>query len=128
VSFEGRVSDEVLAAAYKACDIFVAPSRFESFGLVFLEAMREAKPVIGGETGGIAEIIANNVNGLLVSPGDVDQLVSAVLRLAGSAPERDAMGKAGGERFLSTFTARAMADSSLPLYQLAVANFTKSTP
>ncbi len=128
VSFEGRVSDEVLAAAYKACDIFVAPSRFESFGLVFLEAMREAKPVIGGETGGIPEIIANNVNGLLVSPGDVNPLVSAVLRLAGSAQERDAMGKAGGERFLSTFTARAMADSSLPLYELAVANFTKSTP
>ena len=46
VFFEGRVDQDILLSAYSSCDIFVAPSRFESFGLIFLEAMRESKPVL----------------------------------------------------------------------------------
>ena len=46
VRFLGRVDDEELRHQYVACDVFVAPSRFESFGLILLEAMMFAKPVV----------------------------------------------------------------------------------
>ena len=55
---------------YAGCDVFVAPSRSESFGLILLEAMREAKPVIAGDVGGMREVVEHEGNGLLVPPGD----------------------------------------------------------
>ncbi|OYV45322.1 MAG: hypothetical protein B7X10_05925, partial [Burkholderiales bacterium 21-58-4] len=123
VKFEGRVDNDVLRDAYRACDIFVAPSRFESFGLVFLEAMREGKPVIGCLAGGMPEVVAKDENGLLVPPGDASTLAEAILQLAESKKLRAAMGKAGRMRFIEKFTSKAMAQSSLGLYEMACANF-----
>jgi hypothetical protein len=122
VVFEGRVSDDVLREAYRTCDVFVAPSRFESFGLVFLEAMRACKPVIGCIAGGMPEIISNDVNGFLVPVGDVDSLVSAIEKLSGSPELRREMGIAGQRIFNDRFTSVEMARSSVPLYELAVSN------
>ena len=47
------------------------PSLMEGFGLVFLEAMAQGLPVIGGNVGGTLELIRDGVNGFLVNPGDV---------------------------------------------------------
>ena len=63
VSFLGRVDDETLRQEYMACDIFVAPSRFESFGLILLEAMMFSKPVVATDIGGMREIINDGVSG-----------------------------------------------------------------
>jgi glycosyltransferase involved in cell wall biosynthesis/GT2 family glycosyltransferase len=128
VVFEGRVDDATLRTAYRACDLFVAPSRFESFGLVFLEAMREGKPVIGCHAGGMPEVVADGVNGILVPPGDSDALAAAILRLAADAPLRAAMGAAGRARFLARFSAQRMAQASLPLFDLARARCAGWTP
>jgi glycogen(starch) synthase len=128
VVFEGRVDDATLRAAYRSCDLFVAPSRFESFGLVFLEAMREAKPVIGSQAGGMPEVVSDGVTGLLLPPGDSGALADAILRLAASAPLRAAMGAAGRARFLRQFTAGIMATASLPLFDLAQAQFALAPP
>ena len=75
--------DAVLDEAYAHCDLFVAPSRFESFGLVFVEAMRVGKAVIGCRAGGMPEVVADGLNGLLVEPGDPAGLADALVRLAG---------------------------------------------
>jgi glycosyltransferase involved in cell wall biosynthesis len=123
VRFEGRVDAETLRDAYKSCDIFVAPSRFESFGLVFLEAMREAKPVVGCLAGGIPEVVSRDVNGLLVPPGDVEALSEAILRLVKSETLRTTMGAAGRKIFLEKFTSEDMARSSLEIYEVAERNF-----
>jgi glycosyltransferase involved in cell wall biosynthesis len=125
VVFEGRVTDEQLRSAYANCNIFVAPSRFESFGLVFLEAMREAKPVIGCAIGGMPEIIRHQQTGLLVKPADSDELAAALLELIRSPESRDRLGQAGREVFEARFTAARMAQSSVELYRLAQANFRK---
>ena len=69
---------------YAGCDIFVAPSRHESFGLILLEAMREGKPVIAGDVGGMREVVEHEGNGLLVPPGDVEALADALRRLVES--------------------------------------------
>ena len=123
VFFEGRVTDSILRDAYKTCDVFVAPSRFESFGLVFLEAMRVAKPVIGCLAGGMPEVVSHEVNGLLVQPGDVEALSEAILSLAGSEKLRTSMGDAGEKIFLNKFTSEGMARSSSNLYDIAEMNF-----
>jgi glycosyltransferase involved in cell wall biosynthesis len=122
VVFEGRVSDAVLDDAYARCDMFVAPSRFESFGLVFLEAMREGKPVIGCRAGGMPEVVQNDVNGLLVPPGDAAALAQAIRRLVEDGALRSAMGDAGYALFQERFTSARMADASTQLYALAHTN------
>jgi glycosyltransferase involved in cell wall biosynthesis len=126
VVFEGRVDQDVLLNAYITCDIFVAPSRFESFGLIFLEAMREGKPVIGCKAGGIPEVVSHGVNGLLVEPGDIQQLSDAILQLATNRALRQHMGDAGKRLFEEKFTAHRMAEESLALYDLAKANLSVS--
>ncbi len=123
VRFEGRVDDERLRRAYAECDIFVAPSRFESFGLVFLEAMREGKPVIGCSAGGMPEIIRDGETGLLVEPGNVDALTEALLELIRSASARQALGNAGRATYNSKFTAARMAQASVALYESAASEF-----
>ncbi|KAB0685840.1 glycosyltransferase [Burkholderia territorii] len=122
LSFEGRVPDDVVRAAYAECDVFVAPSRFESFGLVFLEAMREGKPVIGCAAGGMPEVVSHEVTGLLVTPGDAKSLAQAIRRLVDSSELRERMGNAGRRLFAERFTAKRMASESGALYSLAINN------
>ncbi|WP_423391700.1 glycosyltransferase [Burkholderia sp. LMG 21824] len=119
IRFDGRIDDAALHEAYATCDVFVAPSRFESFGLVFLEAMRVGKPVIGCSAGGMPEVVEHDVNGLLVPPGDADALAQAILRLVRDPAERVAMGERGRQIFETRFTADEMAGKSLELYELA---------
>src|SRR5262249_18784939 len=52
VFFHGEVDQDELRRQYRRCDLFVAPSLFESFGLIYHEAMQYGKPVIGCRTGG----------------------------------------------------------------------------
>lgn len=117
VRFEGHVDAATLSTAYASCDIFVAPSRFESFGLVFLEAMRAAKPVIGCSAGGMPEVVEDGVCGLLVHPGNTEELAEAILRLVRSEPLRQQFGQAGHERFREHFSVARMAAQSATLYK-----------
>ena len=105
VTFAGRVGDSALAGLYARCRFFVMPSRDEGFGLVFLEAMRAAKPCIGG-TGAASEIIEHERTGLLVEPGNQAQLLAAVLRLYDESDTCRRLGDAGRARFLAEFTDR----------------------
>jgi len=119
VRFDGKVDERTLNDAYAACDIFVSPSRYESFGLIFLEAMRHSKPVIGCQIGGMPEIIIPDVTGLLVPPDDALALTTAIQRLARSAELRRKLGQQGRASFEEKFTDLRMAANSLPLYALA---------
>jgi len=89
----GYVSDEKLRDMYSSCDIFVAPSRYESFGLIFIEAMAAGKPVIGARVGGVPEIIINGKNGLLFENENSAELLAAINKLASSESLRLAMGE-----------------------------------
>lgn len=108
VAAPGHVSRDELTALYKGCDIFVAPSRYESFGLIYLEAMMFEKPCVGTTAGGIPEVVANGVNGITVPPGDVRALNEALTALIRSKELRKNMGKASRERFLESFTEEKM--------------------
>jgi glycosyltransferase involved in cell wall biosynthesis len=77
----GYVSEEEKRDAFDACDLFAMPSRYDSFGIVYLEAWRCGKPVIGAKVGAIPEVIEEGKDGLLVEFGEVDQLASAIISL-----------------------------------------------
>lgn len=106
---EGYVTDEALAEAYRRCDIFVAPSRYESFGLIFIEAMANSKPIIGARVGGIPEIIADGVNGYLFEPENERDLAEKITRLLQNKQAREKMGAEGLELIRSKFNAVKMA-------------------
>ena len=91
----GYVSEEEKRDAFDACDLFVMPSRYDSFGIVYLEAWRCGKPVIGARMGAIPEVIQEGEDGLLVQFGDVDQLASTILHLLKSPDLCRRMGEKG---------------------------------
>src|SRR5205085_7475716 len=72
------LTQEELFACYCHCDLFALPSRGEGFGLVFLEAMAHAKPVIGGAHGGTPDVIDDGLTGMLVPHGDAERLSAAL--------------------------------------------------
>ncbi len=109
VLFRGVVSDDELDRLYANCDMLVAPSRHESFGLILLEAMREGKPVVAADVGGMREVVEHERNGLLVRPADARALARAVKALAESPEQREAYGRRSRELFEERFTAARMA-------------------
>lgn len=104
IIFHGRVEEDELVNFYAACDILVAPSRYESFGLIFLEALVFGKPVIGCHAGGGPEVITNGKTGLLVKPGDVASLRMALSTLLANPDLRQEMGAAGRKDYQARFT------------------------
>lgn len=95
---------EQLFACYAKCQIFALPSRGEGFGLVFLEAMACAKPVIGGAHGGIPDIVEDGVTGLLVPQGDAERLAQALELLFNKPSLAREMGARGRDRLATNFS------------------------
>jgi glycosyltransferase involved in cell wall biosynthesis len=82
VTFHGVVTDESLSCFYAQADLFVMPSSYEGFGIVYAEAMRAGLPIIACDTGPAAEIVSAGENALLVPCGDTEALADAIRTLA----------------------------------------------
>ena len=98
------LTPEQLFACYANCEIFALPSRGEGFGLVFLEAMACAKPVIGGAHGGIPDIVEDGVTGLLVPHGDAEGLAHSLESLLINPIQGREMGARGRERIQKDYS------------------------
>ena len=93
------------------------PSRFESFGIVAIEAMREGTPLIASLGSGIEEVAKLTPTTLFVQPGDLRGLVGALERAVGlGARYKEAVAQSIRETFLSYFTADAMVDATEKAY------------
>ncbi|EEH97633.1 glycosyltransferase [Clostridium tertium] len=77
VEFLGALSRKEVSHYMSICDSFVLASRYETFGVVYIEALASGKPIIGTYNGG-AEDIINSKNGLIVKVDDVDELGNAM--------------------------------------------------
>lgn len=117
VLFRGRIDNNALADAYNNCDIFVAPSRYESFGMIFIEAMSYGKPVIGCNVGGVPDIIINNYNGLFADTDNAQSLADKILLLATDKALRIKMGGNARTTVEDKFTGEALAVNSLNYYR-----------
>lgn len=116
VDFVGFVPDKELEQYYRECDVFVAPSLYESFGLIYLEAMAYGKPVIGCDVGGVPEIIDNDENGLLIPPGDKKALFEAILKL-NDINVRKLMGEKGREKVKNYYSIEKMTENTIEIYK-----------
>jgi glycosyltransferase involved in cell wall biosynthesis len=118
VRFLGYVAP--VQRAIEAAAIVVVPSMGEGFGMVALEAMERARPVIAAEIGGLGELVEEGVTGLLVPPGEAQPLEEAIVRLAGDLELAARMGEAGRRRALEQFLQDRCTDRTELLYEGAL--------
>ena len=114
---EEMVPLEDLVQLYSHAAVFVCPSVYEPFGLINLEAMACARPVVASAVGGIQEVVVDGETGLLAPPGDVEALVQAVGSLLADPDRAERMGIAGRKRVEEKFTWEAVAGETVKAYQ-----------
>ncbi len=102
--FAGAVSDSELHEYLSDADLFVLPSAKEGFGIVFLEAAVHEMAVIGGNHGGIPEVVINGETGVLVKATDLQSLAHAIVELLLDDGRRIAMGRNGARRARESYS------------------------
>ncbi len=120
ISFIPYMEEEELVAMYHACEIFVLPSveNTEGFGIVQLEAMACAKPVISSDlTTGVTYVNQHGVTGLVVPKRNHQELVIAINYLLKNEKIRHEFGKTAQRRVESDFTVSGMVEQNLTLYK-----------
>lgn len=116
VQLLGRLPQPEVDRWLQTADVFVAPSLYESFGLIFPETMRWGTPVIGTRVGGIPEIVTDGETGLLIEPSKPEQLAGAIIRFLGNPDLRHRLGTAGRRHVETHFTVERMARDTVELY------------
>ena len=121
VTFSGQLDNTATYKAYAECDVFIAPSRYESFGLIYIEAMSYGKPVIGCKVGGVPEIIEDNINGLFTNVDDHVNLYEKIIELVNNTDVRISMGKNARDTVIKKFSKEILAENSIAYYKKAIA-------
>ncbi|MBN1130864.1 MAG: glycosyltransferase family 4 protein [Chitinispirillaceae bacterium] len=93
------------------------PSRWENFPYACLEAMASGCAVVASRCGGFPEMIEDNVSGLLVTPGDEQELREAMTRLAGETDRARALGRNGRARTAGLFDSAVVCASAERFYR-----------
>jgi glycosyltransferase involved in cell wall biosynthesis len=114
VELTGFVED--VGSYLEAFDLVTLPSREEGLGSVLLDAMDHGKPIVGARVGGIPELVIEGENGLLVTPGSVDELERAILTLHEDPVRLAAMGERSRAR-AGLYTPARMVERYIELYR-----------
>jgi rhamnosyl/mannosyltransferase len=121
VKLLGYCTDAELTALFATCDIFCLPSveRTEAFGVVLLEAMRYAKPIIASAIpgSGVTWVVQDKHTGLLVPPQDATALAHSLQQLIEEPSVGTHLGQAGYQRFMQLFDIKQIALKTAKLYQ-----------
>jgi glycosyltransferase involved in cell wall biosynthesis len=104
----GYVNDETLNRLYSETDIILALSRYESFGLLYLEAMQKGKPLIALRTGAVPEIFEDDRDAILISPSSIDKVADAIVHLCKNPSKRYVLAKNAFEKLKSNFSSELM--------------------
>jgi glycosyltransferase involved in cell wall biosynthesis len=97
IRVSGPVDDAMLKAAYTAADLFVLPSRYEGYGIVYAEALAHGLPIVACEVGPIPELVGEEA-ALLVPPDDAEALSEALDLLLQDSTLRGRMSAAAHHR------------------------------
>jgi glycosyltransferase involved in cell wall biosynthesis len=122
VYFTGFISDSERDALYRAASVAVFPSLYEPFGIVALEGMSFGLPTIVGRTGGLAEIVDPGTNGLLVEPGNAQDLAGQINWVLGDPALARKLG-AGGLLTCHQYSWERIAKDTTALYGKVLAQF-----
>jgi glycosyltransferase involved in cell wall biosynthesis len=115
VHFTGWRHD--LTDVMRAIDVLALPSRWEAFGIVNLEAMAAAKPVVGFAVEGIPEVVVDGETGLLSPAGDEEALARDLVRVLTDPDLAARLGAAGRRRFVERYAPEEMARAHVELYE-----------
>lgn len=116
VTFYGFCPPRELYMLYQNCDVFILPSLAEAFGNVFAEAMACCLPIIGSCIGGIPDLV-DKENGILVEPGNIDEIKKAILKMKTSKEMRIKMAEANRKKILERYNWGEIAKLHLSVYQ-----------
>jgi len=121
----GKLAKEKVAQLMAAANVFVLPSKMESFGLSLLEASAAGVPVVCANAGGVPEVFQDGFNGLLYPPGDDDAMAKAIIRLL---QDRELAKKisANAVETASRFTWERTAEQTLRVYKEVLQENTSS--
>ena len=120
VKFTGRVSDEELKLWYNACDVYCAPSREEAFGIIYLEAMACAKPVIGPDHGGPKEIIKDGVTGHLFDNESYNDLAQKIIKILEDNDLAERFGRKSRELIENEYNWAKIAKQTMEVYKSVI--------
>jgi glycosyltransferase involved in cell wall biosynthesis len=122
VHVRSDITDAELAELLASAEVMCVPSRYEGFSLPTVEAMACGTPVVASRAGALPEVVGTDGDcGVLVPPGDVDALATALGRLLDSPAERERMGAAGRARATGRFSWTAVAQATAQAYGEAIA-------
>lgn len=113
------IAREAIVELYAEHDLFVFPSLVEGMPLALLEAMATGMPVVTTNTCGMADVVEDDVNGLLVPPADPEKLAAAVHRLLGSGELRRRLGCAA-QQTMRRYTWERVTERLANVFELAV--------
>jgi len=117
VEFSGRIPREEMQKAYAQAACLVVPSRSaETFGLVGIEALRHATPVIASRAGGVGEWLLEGETGLLFPPGDTQALAARIAELLSDPEAARRMGERGRRLVTERFLPEAHLDALQALF------------
>jgi glycosyltransferase involved in cell wall biosynthesis len=111
------------AIIYAAADIFIFPTMAEAFGNVAIESMFCGTPVVGFNTGGVADTIVHLETGYIAQKGNIEDLSRGILTLLNDDQLREDMSKKGVERVADHFTSEIQAKGYLEVYQEEIERF-----
>lgn len=115
VTYLGWVDNKDIDAYYQACDAVIMPSRWEGFGLVAIEAMRNSKPVIVSDAGALSELVQDKISGYVFNLKDKFSLRDILLKI-----DKDKLKIIGIKNrilFLKNFTSKQLVTNVLNLYK-----------
>jgi glycosyltransferase involved in cell wall biosynthesis len=110
VVFAGKVPEADLIRWYQSCDVFCLPAivdsqgETEGLGVVLLEALNYARPVVASNVGGIPDIIRDGKTGLLCPEKDPQALAAAILRLLKDPGLGEKLGRQGCDLVRTEFS------------------------
>jgi len=120
VEFAGWIPDAA-RAVLPTLDVFVQSSDWEAMSVVVLEAMAAGRPIVATAVGDNARVLTDGETGILVPPGDPDALATALMRVLQDKALRERLGRGALASFRRSFTATAMSERYVGLYEEEVA-------
>jgi glycosyltransferase involved in cell wall biosynthesis len=118
--------DKHTPALNRLLDIFVLPSRMETFSMALLEAMAASRTVIATNIGGTTEVVTHAVDGWLIPPDDPWALSKAILMLLKHPARRAAMGAVAHRKVVAHFTRDRMIQQTLTFYERILAGSSRT--
>ena len=116
-NFVGSVDNLRVTHYINETDIFVVPSRIESFGVAAIEALACERPCIVANTGGLPEVIMNGTTGMVVDSESAEAIANAIVYCINNKAAAIKMGEKGRESVIEQYTEAAALDVMINLYQ-----------